>query len=103
MNLVQIESIAPTNEFGGTVFRLNRNFGFFKLKPGESIRPGAHKHPEIIYIVKGEVTFVATKDGEELTAKAGNVVTLPALQEKGIVNNGKEEVAAFWVNAVSLE
>ena len=102
MNLIQLENIVPTNEYGGTVFRIHPNFGVFKLKPGERIRPGAHKHPEIIYIVKGEVTFIATGDGEELTAKKGNIVTIPANQEKAIVNNGGEEVLAFWVNAVSL-
>jgi quercetin dioxygenase-like cupin family protein len=102
MNLVQIENVTPTNEYGGMVFRINPNFGFFKLKPGERIRPGAHKHPEILYIAKGEVTFISTKDNEEVTAQAGNIVTIPAHQEKAIVNNGKEEVSAFWVNAVSL-
>ena len=65
MNLIQLEKVDTTNEYGGTVFMAHANFGFFKLKPGERIRPGAHKHPEILYIVKGEVTFVANEDGEE--------------------------------------
>lgn len=102
MNLINLDKLDTTNEYGGTVFLAHDNFGAFKLKPGESIIPAAHKHPEVLYIIKGEVTFIATEDKEELIAKETNIVTLPADQVKTIINNGEEEVTAFWVNAVSL-
>lgn len=33
MNLIQLEKIDTTNEYGGTVSLIHANFGFFKLKP----------------------------------------------------------------------
>ena len=102
MNLIQLEKAETSNKWGFTNYRLHQDFGAFHLKAGEKIPPGAHKHPEIIYVVKGTATFVSSDSGEKLTATDGNVVTIPANQKKEIFNYGKEDVFAFWVNAASL-
>ena len=102
MDVIQLENVKTTTEYGGKVYVPHSDFGFFELKAGESIGPGAHKHPEIIYVVQGEVTLMPTKGGEEVTAKQGNIVTVLANEEKTLVNNGSTLVQGFWVNAVSL-
>ena len=63
---------------------------FDDSEPGRG--PGQHRHPydEIFIVEKGEATF--TIDGEQVQARAGDILVARAGQAHGFVNSGSERL-----------
>lgn len=88
---------------GGEGEILTRNFVdddnrimFSVLKPGSS--SGYHKHEsncEVIYILKGEITF--TIDGKKEIAKAGQAHYCPNGSSHSMKNESKEDAVYFAI------
>jgi mannose-6-phosphate isomerase-like protein (cupin superfamily) len=64
------------------------------LKPGEEIGTEVHETVDQFFrLDQGEAKFVI--DGQELTAKDGDAVIVPAGANHNVINNGKEKVKLY--------
>ncbi len=96
MELYKPNKLKATREYGGLVLNATNKFGIFKLKPGESLLPGAHEEPEIFYIIKGKIMVTAPDDKEELIAEKGDILSISPKQNHVSTNSGEEEAVVFW-------
>jgi quercetin dioxygenase-like cupin family protein len=63
--------------------------------PGTGARLHVHPYPEVFVIESGEATF--TVDGEEIKARAGQIVVAPANQPHRFISDG-----AITLHAVNI-
>ena len=101
-NPIEIEG---TLEYGGVVKPAlsvdngaEMSCGTLTLRPGEVMKDfESHGSDEIFFIASGELK-VAAKEGEGVSAKAGQIVHLPKGEWHLSSNPGNTDTVLFWVN-----
>ena len=105
MEVYEPNQIKGTLEYGGLVRPVlsvadggEISCGTLLLKPGEVMKDfEKHSSDEIFFIILGELK-VEDKEGNSVSAKAGQIVYLPNGEWHLSSNPGKTDTVLFWVN-----
>ena len=85
--------------FPGKRFGVDVSFFLNHTAPGRRVRGHRHPYPEVFVVLDGDVTF--TVDGEALTARAGQLVVVPADATHAFENSGPDTLEMISIHPVA--
>jgi quercetin dioxygenase-like cupin family protein len=85
--------------FLGAEHGVDVSFFINHTRPGVEVAAHRHPYPEVFVVRAGDVHFAV--DGESMTARAGQVVVVPAGATHGFRNAGGEVVEMLSIHPVA--
>jgi mannose-6-phosphate isomerase-like protein (cupin superfamily) len=84
--------------FRGAAHGVEVSFFINHTRPSAEVAPHRHPYPEVFVIHAGKLDMIV--DGESVTARAGQVVVVPAGATHGFRNAGQEVVEMLSIHPV---
>jgi quercetin dioxygenase-like cupin family protein len=100
LSYAQLQSPQSTAQvFNGCEHDVDVSFFVNHIEPGRTVSQHRHPYPEVFVVQDGEVTF--TVDGEEVAARGGQVIVVPAEAAHGFHVTGDRTLEMVSLHPVA--
>lgn len=96
---VDLATETSTQAFEGHEHGVDASFMLVHMEPGRGPSLHRHAYPEVFIVREGEATF--TVDGEDLVARGGQVIVVPAGAAHRFENTGSETLELTSIQPVA--